>query len=840
MEAKKIAISILEESILKQNINLILEKITNVFEEEVKNIWRKFLQDTDGVALLAFGSFGRKTMTPFSDIDILLVVNSKKLEQRCEEKISNFIAELWNKGFSKIEHSVRTIDETLNIALEDVKVLSYLSDLRFIAGDYRTFEKLKRQRKKFCSQNREIIFEKLHQDRNARISKFFNLLEPDIKNSTGGISDLLYLKCLKDLVQKNILVQIKDIKKPYERLLEIRSVLHLILKKNENKVNSGYVEEIIEFISRKKSEKKQSERKFMTNLIHNLHKISIAVEIAEDYIQKELKKHIQQGNISTLGEFETDSNFLYYSGDAKNTTPKTVIKAFKISKDNNLKISPEFLNTILKNPKITRDIWKDKECLNIFCEILFDLGGVGRTLSHMRNYGILHKIIPEFHFVNNLYQVHPPHIYPVDLHLVKCVEELEKILLGIKPPHINFLPEINPEKRKIALLSALLHDIGKGRKQDHSEIGEKIAEKIGKRLGFGGENLDLLKFLVRNHLALSNYAQRRDIHEETYLKKIAKIFSDSVSLDILYILSIADALATNPNNWNNWKAHLITEMYVKLSERIRKGLEYAEEEHIDVSILAEDLGKFFPSDIVVQAVSSLSQKFISFFSYDRLFRYMLFLLKAYFSQSRYVASTKREEGVIEIITIGDDVEGFLCECAGMLFISGFNILSLYAEGGVLGKAINIFWAEPQDVGRFRKFEKIFYSRKIQDILEEVQEKKKKMIPYYMETNPFANQNTEKTIRVVLDNDSSEDYTIVEVYCFDRPALLFDVTYAITFSGYDISVAKISTRENKVADVFYIRNKEKANGKLSYEEFKALEKKIISAIIQGTPPAQQLP
>lgn len=831
MEARERAISILEENIFKKNINTILEGITSIFEEEIKNTWEKILQGVDGVALLGFGSFGRKTMTPFSDIDILIIVNSRKFEQN--EKISNFITELWNRGFNKIEHSVRTIEETLKMALDDVKVLSYLSDLRFIAGDYKIFERLKRHRKKFCYDHREIIFENLYQDRKLRISKFFNLLEPDIKSSPGGISDFLYQKYLKHLVQKDILIQSQDIKNPYERLLETRSILHCVLKKNEDKLNAAYVEEILEFIAKKKNGKKQDLRKFMTSFLESQHKIAVAVQIAEDYIQKELKKHKQQ--ITKLGIFETDSVFLYYSSE-DSITPKIIVEAFKISKDNNLKISPEFLYTIFKNQSIMKGMWKDKDCINMFCDIIFDLGGIARTLLYMRNFGVLQNIIPEFSFVKSLYQIHPPHIYPVDLHLVKCLEELEKILLGIKPPHINFLPEISSEKKKIAILSALLHDIGKGRKNDHSALGEKIAEKIGKRIGLAGENLDLLKFLVKNHLALSHYAQRRDIHEDTYIKKIAELFSDTVSLDILYILSIADALATNPNNWNSWKAHLITEIYVKLSERIRKGLEYAEEEHIDVSILVEDLKKFFPSDIVVQAVSSLSRKFLSFFNYDRLFRYVLFLLKAHLSQSRYVAFTKRDEGVIEIITIGDDVEGFLCECAGMLFISGFNILSLYAEGAVLGKAINIFWAEPQDMGRFRRFEKIFYSKRIQDILEEIQEKKRKLIPYYMETNPFANQNTEKTIKVVLDNDSSEDYTIIEVYCFDRPALLFDITYAITFSGYDISVAKISTRENKVGDVFYIRNKSRLNGKLSYEEFKALEEKIKSAIIQGPLPA----
>lgn len=832
MEAREKASSLFEQNIFKKNIKEILEQITNIFEEEVKEVWRKFLQDlSDEMVLLGFGSFGRKTMTPFSDIDIVLLTKSKKSEY--EQKISDFITALWDRGFGKIEHSVRTVEETLKLSLEDVKVLSYLTDLRFIAGNFRILEKLKKQKKKFCKEHKEHIFNELYKDRNSRISKFTNLLEPNIKSSPGGISDFLYLNYLKDLVSRDILVNIKDIKKQYEKLIEIRSILHFILKKNEDKISSGYIEEVVNFISAKKG-KKQNLKKFMTHLIDDMHRIYVITNIAQEYVQKSIRYSLE---LSNLGDkFQTDSQFIYYK-NSEALNPRCVMEAFKLSKDNNLKISPEFSYKILKNQKALKEMWTDQESTKIFYEILTDPGGVGRTLLYMRDLGVLHKAIPEFSYVKNLYQIHPPHVYPVDLHLIKCAEEAEKILLGMKPQYINFIPELSLEKRGILIFSALLHDIGKGRKKDHSELGEKLSEKIAKRFGIVGENLEILKFLVKNHLALSHYSQRRDIHEENYLKKVAGSFPDTLSLDMLYLLSLADALATNPNNWNSWKAHLISEIYIKLSEIIRKGLEYTEGQHIDVSLLVEDLKHFFPSDIVVQAVSSLSQKFISFFNYDRLFRYILFLLKAYFSQSRYVAFTKREEGIIEIITIGDDVEGFLCECAGMLFVSGFNILSLYAEGAVLGKAINIFWVEPPDVGKYRKFEKIFYSRRLEDLLGEIYEKKKKLIPYFIQANPFANQNTEKTIKVIFDNTSSEDYTIVEVYCFDRPALLFDITYAITFSGYDISVAKISTRENKVADVFYIRDKKKINGKLSEAQFKDLESKIISAIIQGIPPVQ---
>lgn len=824
-----------ERNIFSQNIRTLLMHVTNFFEEELKEVWRRFLIDSEGISLVGFGSLGRRTMTPFSDIDVILLISSKKMEQKYGDMISSFIAALWDKGFSKIEHSVRTPEETLKLALHDVKVLSYLIDLRFIAGDYKPFEKLNRLKRKFYISQREHIFDTLYQERLIRLSKFSNYLEPNIKNSPGGVNDFLYQKCIRSMVSTDVIVPVSEFKRAYDFLLEIRSVLHYVLKKNDDTLNPWNANDVVEFI-RKKKDEKQDVRKFMFKLLGNMHKIKVLTDIVQEQTEKKLK-YYKQEKISRLGDrFSTDGRFLYID-ELQPLKASVVIELFKLAKDNNLRISPELAYKIYKSKKITRNCWMDQEAVKIAYGMISELGGIGRTLHYMRDLEVLYHLIPELKVVRNLYQVSPPHIYPVDMHLIKSVEEVEKILLGVKPPYVSFLPEISQERRRLLILSSLLHDIGKGRKRDHSEVGERLSEKVGKRFGIVGENLKILKFLVKHHLMLPHFAQRRDIHETSYLRKVAELFPDTVSLDMLYIISIADALATNPNNWNSWKAHLISEMYVKLSEHIRKGLEYAEETRIDVSLLVEDLKKFFPTEIVTQAIHSLSQKFLSFFTYDRIFRYMLFLLKAYFTQSRYVAFTKRDEGVIEIITIGDDIEGFLCECAGMLFVSGFNILSLYAEGAVLGKAINIFWVEPPDVGKFRRFEKIFYSKRLEDIVGEVQDKKRKLIPYYMETNPFASQNTEKTIKVIFDNNSSENYTIIEVYCFDRPALLFDISYTITFSGYDISVAKISTRENKVADVFYIRDKRKSPGKLSEDQFKILEEKIVSAIIQGIPPSQ---
>ncbi len=807
-------------------------KITEIYESELLSLYKRELGDIDGICLIGFGSFGRRMMAPLSDLDFAILVSSKKIRAKHKKKIENFIACVWDI-LKKVEYSVRTPEETINIALEDIRVLSYLGDIRFISGDVRVFQELLIMGRELMKSHVQKIFSMLKNDRALRITKRqYSLLEPDVKSSPGGISDYVYVTWLQKLVSEDILVSLSDIRNDLRRLLEVRFALH-ISRKNDV-LHTSAAEDVLKIIKEKWGinmvGKRAGLNELMTSVIKHMHKIKVYADIAERYLMDRVYP-ITPTYSDRLGKFRTNGTYIYLDEEELKNEPELAVEIFKVAKENNLDLSPETSYMLIKMRKL-RNLHKNQSAWRYFYEILREPGGVGRILVKMWDTGILERLIPEFRRVSNLWQIVPPHVYPVGLHLIKCVEWTERILSGMKPDYVEFLPEI--QEKDVVLISAFLHDIAKGDKKDHSELGEEWAERIGRRMVLSGEKLERIKFLVRHHLSLSSFAQRRDIHDNASLTKFSSMFPDLISLDSLYILSLADAIATNPENWNSWKAYLIAEIYVKTSERIRKGLDFREDEHTDALMLSDELSEFFPRDIVELFISSLSQKFLSFFSYDRLFRYSCAFLNAYMSGKRYAAFTKRDEGVIEVITIGDDVPGFLCECAGMLFLAGFNILSLYAEGGLMGKALNIFWVEPPETQRMEKFKKLFSSKRLEDIIHEIEERRKKIINYLVSTNPFVRENTEDSVRVIFDNETSENFTIVEVYCFDRPALLFDIAYTITMSGYDISVAKISTRENKVADIFYIRKKEGDMGKLNQSEFEKLGASIKRAIIRGIP------
>jgi|GEM_PF-920370 len=834
MKIREKIIQLAESKLFQEDILQISEEITQVYEDKITELYNQELGNIDGICLAAFGSFGRKVMAPSSDIDFIVLVSSNDISEKFGPRISSFIARVWDI-VANAEFSVRTPEETMKIALEDVKVLSYLSDIRFVAGDIRVFNRLIYILEQEKEQLKIDFFSKIVQDRKKRISKFKVMSEPDLKKSPGGLDDFFFINSLKKLVSDDIFIYTDELKNDFKRILEVRFILHILQKRNSNVIHSGIIEEILSF-KRKKTGKAENTRDFMTKIVSSMQRIKVYADIVQNAVKKKIfPQHPEL--ITSFGDgYISDGEFIYADINCFKKEPWKIVEIFKLAKENNLEIAPETAYQIMKIKNV--DLAHDQKANEIFFDIITDLGGIAKTLMRMKELGVLEKIIPEFSKVSNLYQFFPPHIYPVGIHLIKCVEETEKILSGIKPQYIEILPDFTDIDKKIIFLCAFLHDIGKGSNQDHSELGEKLSEKIAQRLGISGYELERLKFIVKNHLALAHFSQRRDIHDTSSLMKFVSSFPDRITLNTLYIITIADAIATNPSNWNEWKAHLIQEVYLRADDLMRKGLEYTEEERLDILMLSDELKNFFPSEIVDEFISSLSQKFLSFFSYDRLFRYSMVFLKAYTQQREFITYTKRDEGVIEIVVIGKDSQTLIAECAGTLFLSGFNILSLFSEGGVMGMAINIFWVQPPDKPKAEKFKKMFYTRNLKEIILKVQEKRKNL-EIELGYDSKRNRRRKEDISVVFDNNFSENYTIVEVYCSDRPGLLFDISCAISFSGFEISVAKISTRENKVADIFYIRDRSRME-KLSEEQCARLKIEIEKAITQGVQPPLQLP
>lgn len=268
MKLKDKILSFSEENIFKENIFSISEKISRIYEEEISQLYEKYLGGVDGICIAGFGSFARKFMAPCSDLDFVILTSSDVEKETNKNKISSFIHHVWDI-ISKAEYSVRTPEETINLALEDEKVLTYLADIRYVAGDKKVFNHLLYLINQLKNTHNVKMFSILSQDRVVRISKYQNLVEPDLKKSPGGLEDYFFIKTLQKLISDDILVSLKEIENDFLSILELRAILHILTKRNTNSLYIGLVEDVLNFI-KSKTGKKYGLVEFMTKVISSM------------------------------------------------------------------------------------------------------------------------------------------------------------------------------------------------------------------------------------------------------------------------------------------------------------------------------------------------------------------------------------------------------------------------------------------------------------------------------------------------------------------------------------------------------------------------------------------
>ena len=787
----------------------------NILDKMVVSIFKNNFSDGREAAVVAFGSLARRVTCPYSDIDVLILTKDKSSKKNVE----NFVKDLWDTGVT-IGHSVRTINETIDLSLKDVTILTTLADARLLAGNRKLFSKfMKEVDEEVFRRSKVDAFGMMSKDRKERYAKNSSLTEPNVRDSAGGLRDFNYIFWLSKFIwgQKKPPIDIAGLRKSHDFILKTRIALHILSRRKEDRLVIDVQEDIAKIFS-------LDIKDFMKKLYTSMLKIKVYTDIVEEFAKKLIYPSPPELSYSMIGNYISDGEYLKAEAFGEKWR---IVEVFKILKEHSLKLSPE-TSLLILNSNVA-GLYKDRKAQEIFYEIISKPSGVEKTLTLMNELGVLKEIIPEFKKCFRKYQPYPPHIYPSDVHSIACAGEIERFLLGDIPQDFSVIRDAisEIENKDILILAGFLHDIGKGIGKNHAEKGAKMAERIGKRMGIKGIRLENLILLVKNHLVISNFSQRRDIHDKNILYSLAGEFKDKEVLDSLFVLSVADAVTTNPKDWSSWKSSVMVEFYKRMSEILRLGEFYikrVQSKAESVKLwLRKELTGIFPKVAIDGFLENVSSRFLTSYEYDRLFRYACIFLKSYITGEPCADFAEKSEGFIEFVTTGKNEVGHFAKCTGTFFINGLNILGAYAEGEIMGNSLNIFWVEPNDVEKAERVAEVF-PRVVKGEIElkrEVQKRKDRFHPhtiYPRRKNP---------VRIVFDNSLSKEYTIMEVYCYDRLGLLYDISSLISSLDIDILFAKISTRADQVADVFYLRK----NGKRVEDEeiLKRLKSMIEKAV-----------
>ena len=781
-------------------------------------------------AIVALGGYGREEQCVHSDVDILFLFK-KHIPKEAVSLIQEIIYPLWDIGL-EVGYATRTLSECIDLARKDYEVLTPLLDARFICGMSILFSDLMTAtREKILNKRSKNIVDwlvKTNTDRHQHFGDSTYLLEPNLKEGHGGLRDyhtMLWIGRIKLNIR-----QARDLEYfghlSHDEYLAVTDALSFIWRVRNNlhletgrKVDQLYFENQIKLA--------KSMNFINANGLQPVEKFLGTLHSKMDYMKQRhliflsehghVKKPRYRRNRNAASSFDkiniTNGTLEFSGAEAILGSSELLIHIFEESARLKLPLTTEAKRMVAEFGYLVNERFRSSDnVVNAFEVVLKEPAPAFNVLREMFNTGFLVRLIPELKDIVNRIQYDEYHLYPVDKHLLRTVQAVKNFGNDLDESGCILCANIwkGLKNRKLLLWAALLHDVGKGLpEKGHSHRGAEISRDILARFGYNAADIDTIAFLIREHLLLVKIATRRDIHDEETAIHCARIIKKVSRLQMLYLLTVADCISTGPNAWSDWTATLLRDLFLKISNILQKG-ELATQQAVKTSA--------HKKEVVLASASSDTEAA----ELEKLYqymspRYLLYMpddeilndIKLFRSlgDRSFVWNIGGNEAVNSrtVRVCAQDRPGLFSKIAGTFTLSGIDILNGQIFTWRNNLALDIFHVKPPpdrlfEQDRWHRTEKV-----LNDTLSgslDLSEALNQKIKGDRSIKPRASKLPH---HIVVDNHSSSFFTIIEVFTYDFPGLLFTVTDALFSSGLDIWVAKISTNVDQVVDVFYVRD-----------------------------------
>jgi [protein-PII] uridylyltransferase len=783
------------------------------------------------MALIAVGGYGRGELAPHSDIDLLFLL-PYKATPHSEQTVEYMLYALWDLGL-KVGQATRSIDETMAAAKADLSTRTAILEARYVWGEQKLFDDLKRAFEAQIAKGNasQFVKDKLDErnQRHLRLGDSRYVVEPNVKEGKGGLRDLHTLFWIaKYIYRVDDVAKLVDLKvlsaKEAQRfaraqnfLWTVRCHLHFLSNRAEDRLTFEFQSEIARRMGYTDHAGSRGVERFMKHYfliakdVGDLTRIFCALLEVEQTKQPLLAWRRWRGEKKVEGFHVAAGRIDVDQESAFRDDPVNLIRLFHAAEEHGLDVHPHALRLITQSLKlIDNDLRSSSEANRLFMEILTSRKDPEVGLRRMNEAGVFGRFVPDFGRVVAQMQFDMYHIYTVDEHTLFAIGLLAKIERGEFKEELPLATSLAPTigSRRALYLAVLLHDIAKGRGGDHSILGEEVAQKLGPRLGLSAEETETTAWLVRWHLLMSATAFKRDIEDPQTIRDFVERVQSPERLKLLLVLTVVDIRAVGPNVWNNWKATLLRELYHRAFDLMVGGL--VEEGQMQrISHAQEAVVKLLP-DFSREEIESFLAKGHPFYwlSFDpeTEARHARLIREAERSGNPLTLETRVEpaRAVTEITLYTADHAGLFSRIAGALALAGANIVDAKILTMQNGMALDTFWVQDQAGGAFDRPEKLaklgaWFERVLAGQIDpHVELAKPKAIPLRTRTISLPP-------RVIIDNNASLAYTVIELNGTDRPGLLFEVTRALTSLNLQITSAKISTYGEKVVDVFYVKD-----------------------------------
>jgi [protein-PII] uridylyltransferase len=791
------------------------------------------------MAIVATGGYGRGLLAPGSDIDLLFLLPYKQTAWG-ESVAEALLYCLWDMGL-KVGHATRSVDECIRQAKADMTIRTALLESRYLVGDETLFRELIGRFDKEVVQGTasQFVAAKLaeREERHRRAGQSRYLVEPNVKDGKGGLRDLHTLFWIAkyvyrvrepdELIERGVFDrdEYNMFRRCEDFLWSVRCNMHFLCGRAEERLSFDIQREIAVRLGYTEHPGLKDVERFMKHYCLTAKHVGDLTAILCAGLEERqakpapvlsrviarLRPARNRRTLSETDDFIIENNRINLARpNVFKHDPVNLIRLFYLAQKHNLAIHPDAMRTATRSLKlIDADLRRNEEANRLFLKILTSKTEAETILRRMNEAGVLGEFVRAFGRIVAMMQFNMYHHYTVDEHLLRCIGVLNEIERGENRDVAlasELMRTIQPQHRTVLYVALFLHDIAKGRVEDHSIAGMRIARRLCPRLGLGPAETELVAWLVEVHLVMSTVAQSRDISDRRTIENFAAVVQSLERMKLLLILTTADIRAVGPGVWNGWKAQLLRTLYYETEPVLTGG--FSEVNRAERVAAAKGEFRAALTDWPPEVLDTYIARHYPAYWLKLDLAHML--AQARFVRANELAGKRlatsigfdAERGVTELTVYAPDHPWLLAIIAGACAVAGANIVDaqIYTTtDGIALDTISIsreFERDEDEVRRAGRVGEAIEKAVLGEItLPEVVAKR---APPKGRLKAFAIEP-----EITINNQWSHRYTVVEVTGLDRPGLLYALTTTLSKLNLNIASAHVATFGERAVDVFYV-------------------------------------
>jgi [protein-PII] uridylyltransferase len=829
----------------------------------------------DGLAVVAFGGYGRREMNPFSDVDIMFLHAGSKPNAQEASTVQEIIRLLWDTGF-KVGHSVRSVREAIAQANADLQTKTSMLESRWLAGDRELVTKFRDEFERKCVKGQEAAYiawrlvnqKELHE----QYGRIVSMQEPNIKHGTGGLRDYQNLlwngyfharaATTSKLVEKKVLTdsERRPLEKAYDFLLRVRTEMHFINKRPIDNLTLYLQGQVATRLGYPQKHMLGRVEAFMRDYYQHTRHIHRISETAVHRMVPEIKPASSGGllglftpaaeRIERFDGFHAKNGLLYADAPGIFTQdPQRLMRLFRHVQLRGLDLAPELRDLVRKRlGLIDRTFQYSRGAREVFLSILSRKGQVGRILRLMHETDFLGRYLPEFGRLTCLVQHEFFHRYTADEHTLVCIDKLDQLITSEDPKFTGYRDLFQENDDPATLyLALLMHDTGKAEhRRHHEEASATLATRVARRLQLSPDQRRALVLLVDNHGLLSKTAQSRNLEDPATIGHFTGIVQSVEDLDALMLVTLADGQGTSDTSWSDWKEGLVWQLYRSAKSYLQDSDAFFEKRRVDFEGLKNEVLRKLAADYRDEAgahFAHMPERYFRTFTASEIAGHIRLFRKFFAAQTEEGTSGvcpvvkwmhHPEQGHSEVLLCGWDHPGLIVRMCGAFLAARVNILSADIHTRTDNLVLDIFRvcdARHEPVANERDHR--LFERLLDESLQDPEFDFGSHIAKARARSGYRmSQEADIPTRITVDNRSHPSFTIVDIETPDRLGLLYELFAVLDRRDLNLELARITTEKEVAMDTFYLSRAEDGAKISGDRDVRELQRALHDAAVGG--------